>query len=73
MTLSLHELQAQLIELQSQLAFQEDAIQALDRVVAAQQLQIDKLVRIKSRLEEQMADIAVRVDEQHGHERPPHY
>lgn len=37
------QLEDQLIELQSQLAFQEDTIQALNDVVTQQQRQIDRL------------------------------
>ena len=69
----LHELRAQLVELQTQLAFQEDALQALDRVVTAQQQQMDKLLRINQRMEHQVADLSGLVDEQRGEERPPHY
>ena len=69
----LQELQAQLVELQTQLAFQEDTLQALDRVVTAQQQQMDKLLGINSRLEQQVSELAGWVDEQREDERPPHY
>ena len=69
----LHELRKQLVELQTQLAFQEEALLALDRVVATQQQQMDKLLRINQRFEQQMADLSGWVDEQRGEERPPHY
>jgi SlyX protein len=69
----LQELRAQLIELQTQLTFQEDVLQALDRVVTAQQQQMDKLLRTNSRLEQQVSELAGWVDEQREDERPPHY
>lgn len=69
----LQELSAQLVELQTQLAFQEDALQALDRVVTAQQQQMDKLLRTNARLEQQVSELAGWVDEQREDERPPHY
>jgi SlyX protein len=69
----LQELQAQLIELQTQLAFQEDALQALDRIVTTQQQQMDKLLRTNSLLEQQVSELTGWVDEQREDERPPHY
>ncbi len=69
----LSELRAQLVELQTQLAFQEDALQALDRVVTAQQQQMDKLLNTNSRLEMQLSELSSWVDEQREDERPPHY
>lgn len=70
---SLHELRAQMVELQTQLAFQEDTLQALDRIVTAQQQQLDKVLRINSRLEQQVSDLSSWVDEQRADERPPHF
>lgn len=70
---SLHELRAQLIELQTQLAFQEDTLQALDRIVTAQQQQMDKVLRVNSRLEQQVSELSSWVDEQREDERPPHF
>ena len=52
-----HELRAQLIDLQTQLAFQEDALHTLDGVVAAQQKQLDKMAQANARLERQIAEI----------------
>lgn len=70
---SLHELRAQMVELQTQLAFQEDTLQALDRIVTAQQQQLDKVLRINSRLEQQVSELSSWVDEQREDERPPHF
>jgi SlyX protein len=69
----MQELRAQLIELQTQLAFQEDTLQSLDRTVTAQQQQLDKVLRINSRLEQQVSDLSSWVDEQRADERPPHF
>ena len=70
---SMHELREQLIELQTQLSFQEDTLLALDRIVTAQQQQLDKVLRINSRLEQQVSDLSSWVDEQRADERPPHF
>ena len=66
--------QDQLIELQSQLAFQEDTIQALNEVVTGQQQQIDRLQALsdlfKSQLERAMSALegGEVIDQP-----PPHY
>ena len=69
----MHELRAQLVELQTQLAFQEDTLQALDRIVTAQQQQMDKLLRVNTRLEQQVSELSSWADEQREDERPPHF
>ncbi len=48
------QLQGQLVELQSQLAFQEDTLQALDDVVTQQQQQIDRLTAHSQQLKSQL-------------------
>lgn len=68
-----HELQQQLIELQMQLAFQEDTVRALDRVVVAQQQRLDQLGQSNARLEKQLADLQMGLDTQAPEEPPPHY
>lgn len=73
MTEPWHELRAQLIELQTQLAFQEDALQTLDDVVAAQQLRLDKMEQTNTRLELQLAELITWLDEQRDDQPPPHY
>jgi SlyX protein len=68
------ELSAQLVELQTQLAFQEDALQALDDVVTSQQQSIDRLLLSQQRLERQLAELGGGTDEAPpADERPPHY
>lgn len=74
------QLEEQLVELQSQLAFQDDTINSLNEAVAAQQQEIivlrQQLTLLKQRLDEQGERLA------HGgggdsaspaDEKPPHY
>ena len=65
---------SQLIELQSQLAFQEDIVQALNDVVTRQQQQIDRLQEQSERFKLQL-ELAMTAFE--GSEvidqPPPHY
>lgn len=70
---TLDDLRTQLIELQTQLAFQEDMLQALDRVVTEQQQRLDRLALVNTRLEQQLGELASRVDESHEEAPPPHY
>ncbi len=63
----------QLIELQSQLAFQEDTVQRLDEVVARQQHQIDELTRLTQSLLQRLADLTELVDQAPDDQPPPHY
>ncbi len=66
----------QLVEVQSQMAFQEDTISALNEALAGQQREIlvlrEQLTLLKQRLEEQAAQL-----DQGGappaNEKPPHY
>jgi SlyX protein len=67
------EMKAQLVELQTQLAFQEDALQALDNVVTDQQQRIDQLTVVNSRLEQQLGELESWADEQRVETPPPHY
>ncbi len=64
---------AQLIELQTQLAFQEDALQALDNVVTSQQQSIERLTKLHQQLERQLATLSSGAEEAPGNQRPPHY
>ncbi len=68
------QLQQQLVELQTQLAFQEDLMQALDRVVIAQQQRLEQLEQSNGRLEKQLVDLFSSLDSQAAPELPPpHY
>ena len=67
--------EAQIIELQTKLAYQEDLVQSLNDLVIEQQNRIDKLEAICRQLIEQYK----RTEAQQGdnqpaeHEIPPHY
>ena len=67
------QLQQELIELQTQLAFQEDVLQTLDRVVIAQQERLELLEQNNLRLEKQLADMLTGLDAQVPEAPPPHY
>lgn len=72
---STESLQQKLIDLETQLAFQEDTITALDKVVVKQQQQIERLNEMllgtRNRLDEfiENSDVSPAVQ----NERPPHY
>lgn len=67
----------QLHELQSQLAFQEDALESLNSAMAAQQQEILLLRRqlelLKQRQDEQMAGAGSGEQGDSADEKPPHY
>lgn len=67
------EFATQLIEVQSQLAFQEDTVQRLDDVVTQQQRRIDELTRLTERLAQRLADLTAMVEVQAPDQPPPHY
>lgn len=67
------QLQQQLVELQTQLAFQEDMVQALNRIVIEQQQRLDLLERSNGRFEKQLADVLSSFDTPAVPELPPHY
>lgn len=64
----------ELIELQTQLAFQEQTIAELNEVLTSQQQQIDLLRLELKLLKEQLGLLEDRVDSgPPQNERPPHY
>jgi len=64
----------ELIELQTRLAFQDDAILELNATVARQQNQIDDLVRLVKHLQDQLKALTPSQVEGRGEEPPPpHY
>ncbi len=69
-------LEAQLQELQSQFAFQEDTVTSLNEALAVQQREIlllkEELALLKQRLKEQGDTLADMTDAPTD-ERPPHY
>ncbi len=69
----LAELRVQLFDLQGQLAFQEDTLQALDAVVTRQQRQIDTLERQLQSWRELVEDLQGTLESQSEQAPPPHY
>ncbi len=67
------QLQQQLIELQTQLAFQEDIVQSLNEVVVAQQQRLDQLQQTNVRLERQLGEVLAWLNSQAPSAPPPHY
>ncbi len=67
--------QEQLVELQSQLAFQEDTVQALQDALAEQQQAILVMRRQLEWLRERQDAQAAQLEEggNSGQEKPPHY
>ncbi|RNL67752.1 SlyX family protein [Zhongshania marina] len=66
---------SQLVEVQTQLAFQEDMLNALNERVVAQDLEIRNLRRTLELLHEQMKQKNASAEDGQIHEmeRPPHY
>lgn len=75
MTTETEKLRAMLVDLQSQVAFQEDAIAALDGALAQQQQEINLLRRQVELLGERQKAQAEQLSEAAGGavEKPPHY
>ena len=67
------DLKTQLIELQTQLAFQEDTIAALDAVITGQGRDIDRLSQLCDRLARQNEKLPASRAESVDDEVPPHY
>jgi SlyX protein len=67
----------ELIELQSQFAFQEDMLQELNLLVVKQQGQIDALQRELKLHADKLRELSARLPDTGlpapGEERPPHY
>lgn len=65
----------QLVDLQSQLAFQEDSVQALQQALAVQQQEILVLRRQLTLLKQRQDAHADQLDEltDPGNQKPPHY
>ncbi len=67
-------IEARLDELETRLAFQDDTINALNRQVVQQELDIRKLWEAKQHLNKQLSEISpsnIRSEEEEG--PPPHY
>jgi SlyX protein len=77
MSADIKQLQHQISDLQSQLAFQEDAVKSLDDALAGQQQEILLLKRQLELLRQRQQEFAVHTDAGSHHpvadEKPPHY
>lgn len=69
----LEQLNEQLCDLQSQVSFQEDTIQALNDVVAQQQQQMERLNEMLNMLRNQLDSSIKEGAKDVPSERPPHY
>lgn len=70
----LAQLQQQMVELQSQLAFQEDTISALNQVVTRQQRQIEHLNELCMSHKSQLELLSSDAESSRGvSAKPPHY
>lgn len=72
-SLDLEQLNEQLCDLQSQVSFQEDTIQALNDVVAQQQQQMERLNEMLNMLRNQLDSSINEGAKGVPNERPPHY
>lgn len=72
-TKELEIIKQQLVDLQSQLAFQEDTMQVLNDVVTRQQQQIENLHELCSSQKSQLDEISSDMGKDDLDERPPHY
>jgi SlyX protein len=66
-------LQAQLVELQTQVAFQEETIGELNSALGQQQRDISELQRHWDVLRQQHVELQARVPAAPVDEKPPHY
>jgi SlyX protein len=66
--------QDRIIELEIKAAYQEDLLQALNQIVAQQQLQIDRLEATVTLLHERIKSLsAEHANTEDKIEKPPHY
>ena len=63
----------ELVELQTQMSFQEDTMAQLNDVVTRQQKQIDELMLAVEQLKKRMDSMATEQLEVQEEEMPPHY
>ena len=66
-------LKEQMVDLQSQLAFQEDTLKTLNSVVTRQQQQLEQLNELCHSQKNQLELLANEVEGGGVEERPPHY
>ncbi|WOG26126.1 SlyX family protein [Endozoicomonas sp. 8E] len=68
-----NEMNEELIELQTQLSFQEDTVAQLNEVVTRQQQEIDRLKQEMIQLKKQLMTMASSRLEEQKESAPPHY
>lgn len=67
-------MEARVVELETRLAFQEDAIHHLNETVAAQQRQIDALTKTLEALKKRLLSLSPSpLDSNEAEPPPPHY
>jgi len=71
--IELQQLQAELVELQTQVAFQEQTIGELNSALGQQQRDISELQRHWDVLRQQHVELQARVPAAPVDEKPPHY
>jgi len=69
----IEKLKLQLVELQTQLAFQEDTINTLSSELLKQQNDLERLTLRFDNINEQLTSTVEQMSEKVGEERPPHY
>jgi len=62
-----------LIDLQTRVTYMDDTIEQLNDVVSRQQLQIDRLERMLSKLAEEHLDLKHQIAPETIDSKPPHY
>lgn len=65
--------QTTLADLESRIAFQEDAIDKLSEMVARQEMDLERLTRMVKLLSEQLREYGPQGDLPAANEIPPHY
>lgn len=69
----IEKLKLQLVELQTQLAFQEDTINTLNDELLKQQSDLERLTLRFDNISEQLTSTVEQMNEKIENERPPHY
>lgn len=69
------DVEARLVELETRLAYQDDTVLALNRVVSEQQKQLDQLENTVKRVVERLRQIVTSDEtaDPTANEKPPHY
>ncbi|MBD3670112.1 MAG: SlyX family protein [Gammaproteobacteria bacterium] len=72
--MSMQDMNERVVELETRLAFQDDVVNQLNEVIAAQRLELDELMLRMRRLEEQMKQALPSLIKSEAEETPPpHY